>query len=264
MARMLEFDRETARRLEALYTTPAAVARRREYVEALALHSGERVLDVGCGPGFLAAAMADAIGATGRVCGVDVSESMLALARARCGDRIEFLFGDATLLPLDDGVFDVAVATQVYEYVSDLEAALTELRRVLRPGGRALIVDTDWESIVWHASDPQRMRRVLAAWDEHLADPYLPRTLGVRLQQAGFVLRRREVRAILETSCGDDTIGAALIDLILAFVPGRQGVTETDAAAWAADLRTLSEKGDYFFSLNMYRFLAEKLQPPSA
>src|SRR5713226_4975948 len=169
MTEMLEFDRETARRLEALYTTPAAVARRREYVAALLLHSGERVLDVGCGPGFVAAEMADAIGATGRVCGVDVSESMLALARARCGDRIEFLFGDATLLPLDDGVFDVAVATQVYEYVSDLEPALTELRRVLRPGGRALIVDTDWESIVWHASDPQRMRRVLAAWDEHLA-----------------------------------------------------------------------------------------------
>ncbi len=258
MAHMLEFDDETARRLETLYMTPAVVARRREFLEFLALRPGERVLHVGCGPGFLAAEMADAVGATRRVCGVDLSDSMLAIARARCGDRVEFVSGDATRLPLGDSEFDVAVATQVYEYVSDLEAALTELHRVLRPGGRALIVDTDWDSIVWHASDAALMRRVLAAWDKHLADPYLPRTLGVRLEKAGFVLRRREVKATLETTCGEDTMGGGLIGLIRAFVPGRQRVTDAEAEAWAADLRRLADAGEYLFSLNRYLFLAEK------
>jgi arsenite methyltransferase len=185
---------------------------------------------------------------------------MLAIARNRCGARAEFVSADATRLPLNDAEFDAAVATQVYEYVADLEAALAELFRVLRPGGRALILDTDWDSIVWHSSNPARMKRVLAAWDEHLADPYLPRTLGPRLEQAGFARRRSEARVTLETTCGDDTLSGGLIGLASAFVPGRVGVTSAETETWSRDLRQLAHDGKYFFSLNHYLFLAEK--PP--
>ena len=81
---------------------------------------------------------------------------------------------DATALPYPDRSFDAAVCVQVLEYVKDIGAALSELYRVLRPGGRTVIVDTDWDSLVWHASDPGLMHRVLRAWDEHLHDPHLP------------------------------------------------------------------------------------------
>ena len=57
---------------------------------------------------------------------------------------------------------------------------------MLRPGGRLLVLDTDWDSIVWHSSDRERMERVLAAWNEHLADPYLPRRLPGLLRAAGL------------------------------------------------------------------------------
>jgi arsenite methyltransferase len=255
---MLDFDDETARRLETMYTTPAVVERRRQALELLALGHGEKVLDIGCGPGFLAAEMAEDVGASGRVCGVDSSDTMLAIAQMRCGGRADFVAGDATRLPLGDGEFDAAVATQVYEYVADLEAALAELARVLRPGGRGLILDTDWDSIVWHSRDPARMRRVLRAWDEHLADPYLPRTLGAQLQKAGFVLRRSAARVTFETASGDDTLNGGAMKLISAFVRGRGGVTSEDAKAWVDDLLLLADTNEYFFSLNHYLFLFEK------
>jgi SAM-dependent methyltransferase len=185
---------------------------------------------------------------------------MLRIASARepaaGAARVEFAAGSAEALPLEDGSVDVAVATQVYEYVEDMPGALAEARRVLRPGGRLLILDTDWDSIVWHSGDEERMRRMLAAWDEHLAHPGLPRVLRGLLVEAGFSVTRRAVIPILNAGHDPDTYSAGLIGFIAAFVPGRRGLTEADAAAWAQDLRGLGP--DYFFSLNRYVFLARR------
>ncbi|MGH2968283.1 MAG: methyltransferase domain-containing protein, partial [Solirubrobacteraceae bacterium] len=80
---MLEFDDATARHVEAVYTTRDIVEQRRAIRAALALRPGERVLDIGSGPGFLVAEMAEEVGPEGRVDGVDPSESMLAMSRRR-------------------------------------------------------------------------------------------------------------------------------------------------------------------------------------
>jgi ubiquinone/menaquinone biosynthesis C-methylase UbiE len=256
----LQFDEAAARRMEAVYVTPDVVAQRDEVLQALALQPGERVLDIGSGPGLLARAMAQAVGPTGHVRGIDISESMLALAQARCADQpnVDFQPGDATRLPFDDASFDVAVSTQVYEYVADVDAALAELFRVLGPGGRAAVLDTDWASIVWHATDTARMERVLAAWDEHAADPHLPRTLGPRLRRAGFQVQRRAVVPLFNPDGDPETYSFRAIPLIAAFVVGRRGITQQEADAWVADLQVTAERGAYFFSLNRYLFVASK------
>jgi arsenite methyltransferase len=107
---------------------------------------------------------------------------------------------------------------------------------------------------VWHSSDPERMHRVLAAWDEHLVHPYLPRTLGRLLRGAGFAVRKCEAVPLLNAGYDENTFSAGLMGFVAAFVPGRHGLTESDASAWVDDLVALGE--DYFFSLNRYMFLA--------
>jgi arsenite methyltransferase len=128
MSAILEFDPETSRRVEALYTTPDVIQQRRVVREVLELRAGERVLDVGVGPGFLAAEMAAEVGPAGKVCGIDPSASMLAIAQTRATQPgsapVELKPGDANHLPYPDASFDVATATQVLEYVEDIPGAL--------------------------------------------------------------------------------------------------------------------------------------------
>ena len=108
MCAVIDFDEEMARRVEAVYMTPDVVEQRRATRAVLSLQPGERVLDIGSGPGFLAAEMAGEVGPDGRVYGIDPSESMLASARRRDAP-VEFGPGDALVLPFPDEQFDVAV-----------------------------------------------------------------------------------------------------------------------------------------------------------
>jgi arsenite methyltransferase len=256
----LQYDAEASRLIEATYTTPDVVAQRRGVRQALGLRPGERVLDVGVGPGLLAAEMAAEVGPGGRVCGVDVSEPMLALARGRAtapgAAPVELRRADATRLPYPAASFDAAVSTQVLEYVADVPGALAELHRVLRPGGRVLVLDTDWDSIVWRSGDDQRMERVLAAWEEHLVDPHLPRTLKGSLERAGFQVAPPRVLPLLNVGFDPATYSAGLLEIMARFVVGRGGLRAEEVDAWAADLRGLGP--DAFFSLNRYLFLASK------
>jgi ubiquinone/menaquinone biosynthesis C-methylase UbiE len=256
----LRYDEEATKKLLAMYVTPDVIEQRRQFLRALNPQKGERVLDVGSGPGFLAAEIAEATGPAGSVHGIDVSEPMVDLARNHCAQLPWVTFGeaDATRLPLPDNSFDAAISTQVLEYVADVDAALAELYRVLRPAGRVVIVDTDWDSIVWHSPDRSRMQRVLAAWEEHAADPYLPRTLSNRLAGAGFDVQLQEVVPILNPSFDQNTYSNRLIDLIASFVSGRSNISGDEARIWADELRDLCGDGQYFFSLNRYLFLAVK------
>jgi arsenite methyltransferase len=101
MSGELQFDEETSRKVEALYLTPDVVAQRYQTLKALELHEGEHVLDIGSGPGLLAYDMAVTVGHNGRVCGIDISEDMLAMSRRRCTQQswAEFRKADATKLP---------------------------------------------------------------------------------------------------------------------------------------------------------------------
>lgn len=257
----IQFDERTAKAVEAMYLTPDVVAQRMRVLDLLAPKPGERILDIGVGPGLLAHDLARLVGESGKVVGLDTAPAMIAMAKARLSGfpQCECVEGEATKPGLADGTFDAAVSTQVYEYVPDMPAALSALHRVLRPGGRTLILDTDWRSIVWHSSDKTRMEKVLACWDDHLADPHLPATLGPMLKQAGFSVLRVEIVPMLSPFYQPVSYAAGIMKTIHGFVRAngaRHGLGEETIKAWHDDQMQLIERGEFFFSLNRYAFLA--------
>lgn len=257
----MTFDEDAAQALERMYSTPDVVAQRAHVLRALDPRPEQHVLDVGVGPGLLARDLAAIVGPKGRVAGVDASEAMVAMTRRRCaGDTpTDFRVADACALPFEGASFDAVVSTQVYEYVPDVGSALAEVARVLRPGGRAVVLDTDWDSLVWHSEDRARMRRVLEAWDAHLHDPHLPASLAPRLERAGLRVQRCEVVPILNRSLHPHAFSDGILAAIQAFVVARGGVPREEAEAWAGELRERDARGEYFFSLNRYLFSAVKL-----
>lgn len=256
----LRYDEQATKRLLAAYVTPDVIAQRDQFLRTLAPRTGERVLDVGSGPGFLTAAIAEASGSSGAVYGVDISEPLLAVARAHCAHQswVEFRKADATQLPFPDHDFDAVISTQVLEYIRDVDAALAEIHRVVRPAGRVVIVDTDWDSIVWHSPNRERMNRILEAWEQHAADAYLPRTMAIKLRRAGFRVESQQIIPLFNPSYDPNTYSNRIIDLIVPFVTGRNGITGDEAEGWAQELRQAGARGEYFFSLNRYLFVARK------
>jgi arsenite methyltransferase len=254
----LAFSSEAATRLIAAYRAPDLVRQRDMTLRRLDLKRGERVIDIGCGPGFLCEMMAAAVGPTGRVTGIDISEDLIRFAaNNKTSDAIDYRVGDATALPVNAGQFDVAVSTQVLEYVVDADIALREIARVLRPVGRAFIVDTDFDSWVWHAADAERMERIIKAWDVHCADARLPRTLAPRLRAAGFKVLNVEAYPVMSTTYRPGDFCHGLSRLMADFLPKR-GFDPHVLEAWLADLADTEARNASFFSLNRYFFSAEK------
>jgi len=112
---------------------------RRLAVRRLALTGRERCLDACTGTGDLAIALL--AGGAGEVVGTDFAPQMVERARAKAGDRARFLVADTTHLPFADGEFDVVTVGFGVRNLEDLDAGLRELRRVLRPSGRLVILE---------------------------------------------------------------------------------------------------------------------------
>lgn len=242
------------RRLGRTYDAPAVQVQRARTRALLGAQPGDRVLDLGCGPGHLTTELAADLGPDGRVVGLDRLAGMVDATRARAGDagvadRCAVALADATALPLADGVCDGAVVVQVLEYVLDVARALTELHRVLRPGGRAVLVDTDWRSCVWHTEDRDSTDAVLRSWEAHFVHPHLPTSLPRLAREAGFVSAEMHAVPVVETETSSDTYSLGMAATIARFVGRREPEL---ASAWRDDVRSQAADGTYFFSLTRF------------
>lgn len=120
------------------------------------LRPGQDLLDVGCGPGTITTDLAGRV-APGRVIGIDAAAGVLEMARqeaSRSGAGVEFAPGNVYGLDFSDATFDVVHAHQVLNHLTDPTRALTEMRRVLKPGGVLAVRDSDYAAMAWAPREP--------------------------------------------------------------------------------------------------------------
>lgn len=251
----LKFEGDAMRRLERLYHAADLVKRRQSTLSMLALRPGERVLDIGSGPGFLAEEMADVVGPTGEVRGIDISQPLVEMASDRNQrDWLSYAVADASAHSEQPEAHDVVVSIQVAEYVADLAGFCAGFFRAMKPGGRGLIVATDWGGLIWNSDKPERMDRVAKAWGGHCADPHLPRHLAPALRQSGLKIDGVSAYHQINLDWTEDGYSSHLAGFMRAHAEASGTVPPDEIAAWHDELPALSRAGRYFFALSSFNF----------
>jgi ubiquinone/menaquinone biosynthesis C-methylase UbiE len=183
-------------------------------LDMVALKPDERVLDVACGTGLVSFRVAETVGWSGAVVGTDISGEMIEAARRNAAERgldnARFERSDAEALPLADATFDAAVCGLGLMYVPDPVKALCEMRRVLRPGGRAA-------AAVWGARRNCGWAEIFPITDARVASEVCPMFFQLGTQDmlarsfaaAGFAdVHSQRLRTSLRYATADDALDA--------------------------------------------------------
>ncbi|TQM09848.1 methyltransferase domain-containing protein [Pseudonocardia kunmingensis] len=223
--------------LDAADAQPAAVTLRARSYELLGDLTDRTVVDAGCGGGRAAAELAER-GA--RAVGVDRDAEMIAVARERWPAG-EFHVGDAYELPLETGSVAGYRADKVLHTLDDPVRAVAEARRVLAPGGRAVLLGQDWDTLAIDSDEPETTRRLVHAKADSLPSPRVARRYRNLLLDAGFTDPVVEVHTIVFT---DDTALAMLQRI-------------TDEQSWLAEQAERARTNRIFVAVPMFLVAAQ-------
>jgi ubiquinone/menaquinone biosynthesis C-methylase UbiE len=237
-------------------TRPTAAEAWRGYKPAsfalLELGEGDHVLDVGCGTG------ADVRGLAGLVPGVsvvglDANDRRVVEAQAAAlglPRPIEFRVGDAHRLPFEDDRFDACRADKVLHHVADPARVLAEMTRVVRPGGRVVVSDADYETLVVTAPDRALTRRILHHFADGLPHGWIGRELRGLFRDAGIEDVAVHPFVAVVTEYDEDVLRLS--------EKAEAAVSPAEAAAWLASLDALDRAGRFFCALTVLTVVGRK------
>jgi ubiquinone/menaquinone biosynthesis C-methylase UbiE len=189
-----ESDSSYVRYLQEVAADSAVQRLRDQSLARLRLGPGQYVVDLGCGPGTLTLQLAALVGVSGRVVGVDRDRHMVQAAdrlaaQAQLSDRVTHRVDDCTALACGDRVFDACYCERVFQHLGGAgpSRAAAEAIRVLKPGGRVVLVDSDWSTLVINVDHPDLARRIVDARAKAFPNPQAGRHLRGYLTTAGAV-----------------------------------------------------------------------------
>lgn len=232
--------------------------KRRTY-ELVGASPGRRILDLGCGAGDDAIAMARQVGSWGEAVGVDKSEAMVNEARRRAtgqGLPVRFEVGDAMALPFADNSFDGCRADRVFQHLADPERALAELVRVARPGAPIVIADMDHGSTMVDMDDRHLARKVKVYVSDLIANPWAGRRLPGMFRAAGLT----DVRVMAEFWRHDLEGLKRSVPLadILRRMAAERVITAAEAEAVMTELESREAEGRFFMGAAFFVVVGNK------
>jgi ubiquinone/menaquinone biosynthesis C-methylase UbiE len=239
--------------LDQMAVRPAVRTLKSWAFDQLAPTAGETAVDVGSGTGEDVVALHEA-GA--RAIGVEPSRGLRAEAvRRAAGADVEYVDGHAEALPFEDESVDVLRSERVLQHVDDPAAVVKELARVLRPGGRVALIDTDWGTAIIHPADPDVLRRMVDYFLGQTANPFSGRQLRGLLAEAGLEITGETAATWLEPQEGarQGFVGMMHMTSLQAGV-----ITAEEAEAFARTLGEAADRGAFHMSLTMYAVSAIK------
>ena len=249
-------------RLESRGKHPRFTAMMNEYFAAMRIQSAKTVLDLGCGTGVAARAIAIQEGFAGHVTGVDVSPYLTAAAedlatKEGIANTVTFRTGDSQRLDLPDSSFDAVVAHTLISHVPDPFTVLKEIVRVVKPGGTVGIFDGDYASMSFGSDDPEKGK----ADDEMIIKAIVTNSRVMRqmpqlLHEAGLALTTSFSYVIADIGKAD--FWESAIQSFVRLLPKAGAMSEIEARAWADTMFNRSAHGVFFGACNYYSFVATR------
>jgi ubiquinone/menaquinone biosynthesis C-methylase UbiE len=232
------------------------------YASKLDLSGSPRVLEIGCGTGVVTRFLAQSPGFAGQVVGADQSAALLnraktLAAQAGLSKRVEYDVEDAHNLSYEDASFDIAIAHTLISHVTDPRQVLSEMARVVRPGGTVVVFDGDYASLTYACTDEslgKKMDHALAA--ATFNNRIIMRTLPQLLTDVG--LRLDESIAELVSEIGDGSFFRSFAETYAPNVKTAGLLTDAEVDKWMAEQKSAMLDGTFFAACSYYSYVAHR------
>lgn len=240
----------------------------RQFLFPLVDFGGARsLLDLGCGKGGDLLEMGKWLGTDARLVGIDSSQKGVDVAReSASGDpRIELVLHDVSQgLPFDDESFDIVYSMNMLECITDKDALLREVHRVLKPGGQVVCAHHDWDSMLIDGGDKDLVRKIVHAFGDWKqawmadCDSWMGRRLWRVFNRSGLFEGKVHAHALVSTEFEPGCRGYEYIKDFGALA--RQGmIAQEEYDRLIADVQGLAAKGEYFYSINLFAYAGHKI-----
>ncbi|WP_105968957.1 methyltransferase domain-containing protein [Streptomyces geranii] len=225
---------------------------------ALDPRPGERVIDIGSGTGTQTLALAAAVAPSGDALGIEANPVMREVAERRAaaaGGPARFLHGDAVALPVPDASVDVVWCERVLQHLSEPDKAVREIARVLRPGGRVALIDSDWGTALLHPADPDTLAALTKGILAMAANPYSGRRLLGQVADAGLVADDQGSQALIQDR---GSVTWPLVRMMTESTVRSGLLTEEQRDRLHAELAAAAERGALHMSVTMFAVVAHR------
>jgi ubiquinone/menaquinone biosynthesis C-methylase UbiE len=244
---------------------PDVLAARNYIYSLLDLESPGAVLDVGCGKGGDLRRIAERVGGECRFVGVDSSEKAIEQARAESPDsRLEFLTADVSQsLPFESESFGLVYSNNFVECLTDKDALVREVHRVLRPRGQVAFAHCDWDSQLFDGSDKDLVRKIVHAYGDWKqawmadCDSWMGRRLWRVFNRSGLFSGAVHTYVLTNTEFAEPSFGHARVKDFEGLVK-RGMISKEEYDRFYQDLVALAEKGEYLYSITVFVYVGRK------